>query len=74
MAKPNNTPETDYATLAALDQIFRQAFIETESKAEELFGRSEYCSDDEFEIIFDNRLSHAEKVAAVKTLRRKTVN
>jgi hypothetical protein len=78
MAKCKNTKqpsiETDYALFAAVGAIFDRAFIETEPQAQELFGESEYCSDEEFEIVFSNSLTHSEKVTAVRELRRKTLN
>lgn len=78
MAKSKNSKhqpsiETDYALVAAVGAIFDRAFIETESQAQELFGDLEHCTDDEFEIVFDGSLTHAEKVTAVRELRRKTL-
>lgn len=69
MAKPM-LQETAYAFIAA---AWSAAVPEVDVRAQELFGDSEYCDDDEFEIIFSTSLSHAEKVAALKVLRRKTL-
>jgi len=53
--------------------VLMAAESKVEKQAQELFGDSEDCTDDEAGIIFNDSLTHAEKVAALKVLRRKRV-
>jgi hypothetical protein len=69
MAKPM-LQETAYTFIEAMWSVVEP---EVDSRAQELFGDSEYCTDAEFDIIFSGSLSHAEKVAALKVLRRRTL-
>jgi hypothetical protein len=48
-----------------------RVLAEVETQAQELFGDSEDCTDDEAGIIFNDSLTHAEKITALKVLRRK---
>jgi hypothetical protein len=57
------TPETAFYLMC------RAVEINVAREEEELFGDSEDCTDDEAEIIFSSKLTHAEKVAALKVLR-----
>jgi hypothetical protein len=66
MAK-NILPEVGYTSLAA---EFAIADMQAESEALELFGESEFCTDEEAEIIFSSILTHAEKLAALNALHK----
>ena len=58
--------ETAYSHINA---VLKSAAADIAVREAELFGNSETCSDAEAEIIFNDRLTHREKVAALAVLR-----